>query len=123
MNTHIRDADSLLCPCLVPQFSSVTQSCPTLCDPMDCSMPGFPVCHQELTGGSNSWSLLKLMSFESVMPSNHLILCCPLLLRPSIFPNIRVFPNESVLCNQATKVLEFQFQHQSFQRIFRTDCL
>ena len=47
---------------------------------------------------TNSWSLLKLMSFESVMPSNHLILCYPLLLLPSIFPSIRVFSNESVLC-------------------------
>ena len=46
---------------------------------------------------TNSWSLLKLMSIESVMPSNHLILCCPLLLLPSIFPSIRVFPNESIL--------------------------
>ena len=46
---------------------------------------------------TNSWSLLKLMSIESVMPSNHLILCCPLLLQPSIFPSIRVFSNESVL--------------------------
>ena len=45
----------------------------------------------------NNWSLLKLMSIESVMPSNHLILCCPLLLLPSIFPSIRVFSNESVL--------------------------
>ena len=57
------------------QFSSVTQSCLTLCDPMDCSMPGFPV-HQQLP------DLLKLMSIESVMPSNHLILCRPLLLLP-----------------------------------------
>ena len=75
------------------QFSSVPQSCPTLCDPMDCSMPGFPV-HHQLT---NAQSLLKLMSTESVMPSNHLILCPPLLLLPSIFPSIRVFSNESVL--------------------------
>ena len=45
----------------------------------------------------NSWSLLKLMSFESVMPSNHLILCHPLLLLPSIFPKLRVFSNKSVL--------------------------
>ena len=66
------------------QFSSVTQSCLTLCDPMDCSTPG-------------SWSLLKLMSIESVMPSNHLIPCCPLFFPPSIFPSIRVFSNESVL--------------------------
>ena len=47
---------------------------------------------------TNSQSLLKLMSIESVMPPNHLILCCPLLLPPSIFPSIRVFSNESVLC-------------------------
>ena len=71
------------------QFNSVAQSCPTLCDPMDCSMPGFPVHHQ-------FWSLLKLMSIELVTPSNHLILCHPLLL-PSIFPSIRVFSNESAL--------------------------
>ena len=64
------------------QFSSVAQLCPTLCNPMDCSMPGLPI--------TNSWSLLKLMSIESVMPSNHLILCRPLLL-PSIFPSIKVF--------------------------------
>ena len=71
------------------QFSSVAQSCPTLCDPMDCSTPDLPVHH--------SWSLLKLMSIESEMPSNHLILCRPLLLTPSIFPSIRVFSNESAL--------------------------
>ena len=47
---------------------------------------------------TNSWSLLKLMSIELVMPSNHLILCRPLLLLPSILPSIRVFSNESVLC-------------------------
>ena len=61
------------------QFSSVTQLYPSLCDPMDCSTPGFPVHHQLP-------ELLKLMSIESVMPSNHLILCCPLLLLPSTFP-------------------------------------
>ena len=71
------------------QFSSVAQSCPILCDPMDCSTPGLPVHHQ-------SQSLPKLMSIESVMPSNHLILCRPLLL-PSLFPSIRVFSNESAL--------------------------
>ena len=57
---------------------------------MDCSMPGFPV-------HPNSQSLLKLTSIKSVMPSNHLILCCPLLLPPLIVPRIRVFSNESVL--------------------------
>ena len=60
-----------------------------LCDPMNCSMPGFPVLHCLL-------DLLKLMSIESVMPSNHLILYCLLLL--SIFSSIRAFPNESALC-------------------------
>ena len=67
---------------------------------------------------SNSWSLLKLMSIESVMPSNHLILCCPLLLLPSIFPSIRVFSH-----GQVAKVLELQLQRHSFQWIFKTDFL
>ena len=68
------------------QFSSVAQSCLTLCDCMDCTTPGFPVHHQ-------LQSLLKPMSIEPVMPSNRLIRCCPLLLLPSIIPNIRVFSN------------------------------
>ena len=63
------------------------------------------------------------MSTESVVPSNHLILCCALLLLPSIFPSIRVFSNESALRIRWPKVLEFQLQHQSFQWIFRTDFL
>ena len=63
-----------------------------LCDLMDRSTPVFPVHHHQ-----QSLSLLKLMSIESVMPSNHLILCHPLLLLPSIFCSIRVFSNESVL--------------------------
>ena len=66
------------------------QSCPTLCDLVDCSTPGLPVHHQLM--------MLKLMSIESVMPSNHLIICHPHLLLPSIFPRIMVFSNESVLC-------------------------
>ena len=53
--------------------------------------------HQAFLSITNSWSLLKLVSIESVMPSNHLILCCPLLLLPLIFPSIRIFSNESVL--------------------------
>ena len=56
-----------------------------------------------------SWSLLKPMSIESVMTSNHLILCCPLLLPPSIFPRIRVFSNESVLCIRWPKFWSFSF--------------
>ena len=68
---------------------------------MDCSTPGLPV-------PTNSWNLLKLMSIESVMPSSHLILCHPLLPPPSIFPSIRVFPNESV-CIRWTKYWSFSF--------------
>ena len=64
-----------------------------------------------------SWNLLKPMSTESVMPSNHLVLCRPLLLLPLIFPSIKVFFNEPV--NQMATVLELQLQHQSFQWIFR----
>ena len=58
---------------------------------------------------TNSWSLLKLMSIKSVMPSNHLIFCHPLLLLPSIFPSIRVFSNESVLCIRWPKYWSFSF--------------
>ena len=58
---------------------------------------------------TNSWSLLKLMSIELVMPSNHLILCCPFLLLPSIFPSIRVFSTESVLCIRWPKYWSFSF--------------
>ena len=79
------------------KFSSVAQLCPTLCD----TMASLSI--------TNSWSLLKLMSVELVMPSNHLFLCHPLLLLPSVFPSIRVFSNE------VAKVLELQFPHQSFQ--------
>ena len=69
---------------------------------MDCSMPGLPVLHQLL-------ELAKLMSIKSVMPSNHLILCCPLLLLPSIFPRIMVISKESVLCNRWPKYCSFSF--------------
>ena len=73
---------------------------------MDCSTPGLPVHH-------HSWSLLKLMSIESVMPSNHLIFCCPLLLLPSIFPSIRVFSKESVLRIRWPKYCSFNFSISS----------
>ena len=76
-----------LCVCIC----SVTKLCLTLCLPTDCSMPGFPVLHY-------LWSLLKLMSTESMMLSNHLIFCCPFLFLPSIFPSIRVFSNKSAFC-------------------------
>ena len=68
---------------------------------------------------TNSWSLLRFMSIELVLPSNHLILCHPLLLLTSIFPSIRVFSNESA--HQVAKVLEFWLQHQPFQWIFSSD--
>ena len=83
-------------------FSPVTQSCPTLCDPMTAA------CQASLSI-TNSWSLLKRMSIKLVMPSNHLILCHPLLLLPSIFPSIRVFSNESVLCIRRPKYWSFSF--------------
>ena len=72
------------------QFSSVAQSCPTLCDP-------WTAARQASLSITNSWSSLRLMFIESVMPSSHLTLCRPLLLLPSIPPSIRVFSNESTL--------------------------
>ena len=63
---------------------------------------------------TNSWSLLKLMSIESVMPSNHLILCCPLLLLPSNFPTIRLFSNESFLYIRWPKYWSFSFSISPF---------
>ena len=77
--------------CFSVQFSSVAQSCLTLCDPMNAG-------RQASLSITNSQSPPKPMSIEVVMPSNHLILCRPLLLLPSIFPSIRVFSNESALC-------------------------
>ena len=83
------------------QFSSVAQLCLTLCEPVDCSTPGFPVQHQR--------SLLKLTSIALVMPSNHLILCRPFLLPPSVFANNKVFSSESVLCVRGPKYWSFSF--------------
>ena len=100
------------------QFSSVTQSCPTLCDLMVCSMPGLPAI-------TNSWRLLKLMSIELVMPSNHLILCRPLLLPPSIFPSSRVFENASVLHIRWPKYWSFSFTispYMNIQALFPLGC-
>ena len=84
------------------QIRSVTQLCPTLCDPMNRSTPGLPVI-------TNSWSSPRLTSIESVMPSSHHILCRPLLLLPSIFPSIRVFSNESALRIRWPKYWSFSF--------------
>ena len=81
---------------------SVAKLCPTLCDPMDCSMPGSSVLQ-------SLWGLLKFTFTESVMLSNHLILCCPFLLLPSFFPIMRVFSNESALCIMQPKYWSFSF--------------
>ena len=80
--------------CLTP-FISIAQTCPTA--------------RQASLSITNSWSLLKLMSIQSVMPSNHLILCHPFLLLPSIFPSIRVFSKESLLCIRWPKYWSFSF--------------
>ena len=85
------------------QFSRSAQSCPTLCDPMNHSMPGLPV-HHQLPGLTQTH-----VHRVGVMPSNHLILCCPLLLLPAIFSSIRVFSNESALCNRWPKYWSFSF--------------
>ena len=79
---------------------SVFKSYLTLCNPMDCSTPGFPVLHYLL-------DLLKFMSIESMMLANHLILCRPLFLLPSVFPSIRVFSNELALCIRWLKYWSF----------------
>ena len=83
------------------QFSSVAQSCPTLCQPMNHSMPGLPVHHQ--------LPEFIFMSIKPVMPSSHLILCRPLLLLPPIPPSIRVFSNESTLHMRWPKYWSFSF--------------
>ena len=103
------------------QFSLVAQSCLTLCDPMECSTPGFPVHH-------HSWSILKHMPIELVMPSNHLILCRPLFFLPSIFPSIRVFSNKSSLRIRWPKYWTFSFSISPSNEYsglisFRVDCM
>ena len=85
------------------QFSSVAQLCPILCD-----LRGTAACQASLSI-TNYQSLFKLMSIELVMPSNHFILCRPLLLLPSIFPSIRVFSNEPVLRIRWPKYWSFSF--------------
>ena len=83
-------------------FCSVAQSCPSLCNPMSAA------CQVSLSV-TNTRSLLKLTSIESVMPSNHLILCGPLLVLPPVFPSIRIFSNESALCIRWPKYWSFSF--------------
>ena len=103
------------------QFSSVAQSCPTLCNPMNAA-------RQASLSIINSWSSLRLMSIKSVMPSSHLILCRPLLLLPPIPPSIRVFSNESTLRLGWPKYWSFSFSIIPSKEIpglisFRMDCL
>ena len=100
----------------MPQFSSVAQSCPTLWDSMDSSTPGLPVHHPlpEFTQTHVHWVSDVLpsshpLSCPSPPALSHLILCCPLLLLPSIFPSIRVFSNESLLHIRWPKYWSFSF--------------
>ena len=98
------------------QFSSVAQSCPTLCDPMDCTTPGFPVHHPllEFTQTHVHWV------GDAIQPSHPLSFCSP--------PDFNLSQHQGLFqwvssLHQVAKVLEFQLQHQSFQWIFRTDFL
>ena len=115
------DGNLLLC-LQFSQFSSVAQSCPTLCDPhgQQNARPPNPPPTPEVYS--------KLTSIEFVMPSNHLILCCPLILPPSIFPRIRVFSNESVLRIRWPNCWNFSFSISPSNECsglisFRIDCL
>ena len=114
-NVHLRR-------CFSFKFSSVqTLSCVQL------FVTRWTISHQASLSITNSWSLLKLMSIELVMSCNHLILCCPFLLPPSIFPSIRVFSNESVLRIRWPKYWSFSFSispsNEYSGLIFRMDCL
>ena len=93
---------------------------------MSNSSTTWTAAHQASLSITNSWSLLKLMPIESVIPSNHLILCQPLLLQPSIFPSIRVFSNESLLHIRWPKYWSFSFRNSPSNEYsglisFRTD--
>ena len=95
---------------------------------MSDSATPWTAAHQASLSITISRSLLKLMSIESVMPPNHLILCHPLLFPPSIFPSIRVFSNQSVLCIRWPKYWSFSFSISPFNEYsglisFRMDCL
>ena len=89
------------------QLSSVAQSCPILCDPIDCSTPGLPV-HRQLSESTQTHVHCV------VMLSNHLILCRPLLLLPSVFPSIRAFYSESDICIRWPKHWHFSFSISPF---------
>ena len=116
MGSIVKWVKSLGLYCMVNvQFSSVAQTCPTLCDPMDCSMPGLPVHHQlpEFTQTHVHWV------GDDIQPSHPL---------PSPSPAFKLSQYQGLFqwvsaLHQMAKVLEFQLQHQSFQWIFRTDFL
>ena len=120
MSTH----RSFLAPLLLQPIglSFVTYSSIQSLSPGQLFATPWTAAHQASLSITNSKSLIKLMSVESMMPSNHIILCHLLLLLPSIFPSISLFQWIS-FSYQVAKVLEFQLQHQFFQRIFRTDFL
>ena len=94
---------------LTQYYASVQFSSVQLHSSVQLFVTAWMVAHQASLSITNPQSLLKLMSIESVMLSNHLILCLPLLLLPSTFPSIRVFSNESVLCIRLLKYWSFSF--------------
>ena len=104
------------CEGIIVQFSSVAQSCPTLCDPMDCSTPGLPVHHQllEFTETHVHWVS------DAIQPFHPLLSPFPPTFNLSQYQGLFKWVSTS---HQVAKVLKFQLQHQSFQWIFRTDFL
>ena len=102
--TNLLKSRDIALPTKVQISSSDGQSCPSLCDPMHCSKR--PPCPSPTPGFQTQWDFMPI---ESVMPSNHLILCYPLLLPPSIFPSIRVFSKESALRIRWLKYWSFSF--------------
>ena len=96
---HIKSYPALFLDCCC----SVAKSRPALCDLLDHSTPGLPILQY--------WSLFRLMSIESEIPSNHLVLCRPLLLLPSIFSSIRVFSNGSILCIRWPEYAQHKTDH------------
>ena len=104
----------LLLPSIFPSLKVLNYLAPPISSVQSLScvrlfVTPWTVAHQASLSITNSQSLLKLMSIGSVMPSSRLILCCPLLLPPSIFPSIRVFSNESAFPHQLAKILSFSF--------------
>ena len=112
---HIKSRDITL-PTMVRQIRSVTQSCPTLCNPMNRSTPGLPV-HHELP------FFTQTHVHRVSVPSNYLILCRPLLLLPSVFPSIRVFSNESVLHIRWPEYWRFSFSISPSNEYLGLTCL